>query len=197
MQKGSEGREVKGRYDALLEAWRRERHVPGLQPLPEGFYAEMTGYVSELREQTRMLEKGSMRGRIAEKERENAERMLRELSDLRLRKIVDTELEGVAVAGSALSREERALQADLRRLLSGHEDRLKSILMGRAPRVEARPRPRAGLKVVRFLQAVPAIMGIDMKTYGPFRPEDVASIPEENAENLIRRGLAKEVEIPE
>ena len=188
---------MKGRYDALLEAWRRERHAPGLQPLPEGFYAEMTGYVSELREQTRMLEKGSMRGRIAEKERENAERMLRELSDLRLRKIVDSELERTAVAGSALSREERALQADLRRLLSGHEDRLKSILMGRAPKVEARPRPRAGLKVVRFLQAVPAIMGIDMKTYGPFRPEDVASIPEENAENLIRRGLAKEVEIPE
>jgi DNA replication initiation complex subunit (GINS family) len=51
--------------------------------------------------------------------------------------------------------------------------------------------------VVRFLQAVPAIMGIDMKTYGPFKPEDVVSLPVENAENLIRRGIAKEVEIRE
>jgi DNA replication initiation complex subunit (GINS family) len=51
--------------------------------------------------------------------------------------------------------------------------------------------------VVRFLQAVPAIMGIDMKSYGPFEPEDVASIPAENAENLIRRGIAKGVEIRE
>ena len=104
--------------------------------------------------------------------------------------------DGAAVAGFSLTREERALQADLRRLLSSHEDRLKSILMGRPPKVEAKPPPGPGLKVVRFLQAVPAIMGIDMKTYGPFSPEDIASIPAENAENLIRRGIAKEVEIP-
>jgi DNA replication factor GINS len=185
---------MSGRYDRLLEAWTKERHGAGLQPLPEGFYAEMTGYVSELREQTRMIDRGSMRGRIAERERENAERMLRELSGLRLRKIVEIELEGAAVAGSSLTREERALQADLRRLLSSHEDRLKSVLMGRAPKAE--PKPPPGLKVVRFLKAVPAIMGIDMKTYGPFKPEEIASIPEENAENLIRRGIAKEVEIP-
>jgi DNA replication factor GINS len=184
-----------GKYDTLLDAWRKERHSADLQTLPEGFYDEMTGYVSELREQTRMLDKGSMRGRISEKERENAERMLRELSHLRLRKIVDIELEREAIAGSALTREEKALQADLRGLLSGHEGRLKSILMGRVPEVEARPQQRTGLKVVRFLQAVPAIMGIDMKTYGPFEPEEVASIPAENAENLIRRGIAKEVEI--
>ncbi len=184
-----------GRYDTLLDAWRKERHSGDLQPLPEGFYVEMTGYVSELREQTRMLDKGSMRGRISEKERENAERMLRELSHLRLRKIVNIELEGEAIVGSVLTREERALRADLRGLLSSHEDRLKSILMGRVPQVDAKPRQRSGLKVVRFLQAVPAIMGIDMKTYGPFEPEDVVSLPVENAENLIRRGIAKEVEI--
>jgi len=63
------------------------------------------------------------------------------------------------------------------------------------PQVDAKPPQKAGLKVVRFLQAVPAIMGIDMKTYGPFEPEDVVSLPVENAENLIRRGIAKEVEI--
>jgi DNA replication factor GINS len=48
---------------------------------------------------------------------------------------------------------------------------------------------------IRFLRAVPAIIGIDMKTYGPFKAEDLASMPVENAENLIRRGIAKEVEI--
>ena len=81
-------------------------------------------------------------------------------------------------------------------MLSGHEERLKSILMGRVPQIDAKPPQRADQKVVRFLQAVPAIMGIDMKTYGPFKPEDVVSLPVENAENLIRRGIAKEVEIP-
>jgi DNA replication factor GINS len=184
------------RYSRLLDAWRSERHESGLQPLPEGFFADMSDYTSRLREQTRMLDRGSMRGRIALKERDNAERMLRELFQLRLRKIVVSELDGTAIAPTILAPEEKRLQAELRRLLADHSDRLKSILMGRAPQVEARPSPRSGLKVVRFLKALPAIIGIDMKTYGPFKPEDVASIPEENAENLIRRGIAKEVEIP-
>ena len=184
------------RYSRLLEAWRSERRESGLQPLPEGFFADMSDYTSRLREQTRMLDRGSMRGRIALRERDNAERMLQELFQLRLRKIVVSELDGTAIAATILSPEEKRLQAELRRLLADHSDRLKSILMGRAPQVEARTPPRSGLKVVRFVKALPAIIGIDMKTYGPFNPEDVASIPEENAENLIRRGIAKEVEIP-
>lgn len=49
---------------------------------------------------------------------------------------------------------------------------------------------------VRFLKMVPAIVGSDMKTYGPFVAEDVASVPESNAKILIRRGLAKMVELP-
>lgn len=182
------------RYDRLLEAWRRERREADLQPLPEAFFAEMSEYASRLREQTRMLERGSMRGRIAERERENAERMLGELFRLRLRKIVVSELDGAAIPATVLTPEEKRLHADLRRLLSGHSERLKSILTGRAPPVEARPPPRRGFKVVRFVKALPAIMGIDMKTYGPFKPEDVAAIPAENAENLIRRGIAKGVE---
>jgi DNA replication factor GINS len=46
--------------------------------------------------------------------------------------------------------------------------------------------------LVRFLQAIPAIIGPDMKAYGPFKEEDVASLPAENAEILITRGVAKE-----
>jgi hypothetical protein len=34
-----------------------------------------------------------------------------------------------------------------------------------------------------------------MKAYGPFDPENVASIPRQNAVNLIRRGIAKLVDI--
>ena len=50
------------------------------------------------------------------------------------------------------------------------------------------------LVLVRFLQPLPAIMGIDMKAYGPFQPEELATIPRQNAENLIKRGIAKTVD---
>ena len=185
------------KYEELLNAWRREKENPQLQSIPEGFYVEMTEYISQLREQTGMVEKASLKGRITIKESGYAERMLEELSQLRLRKVVTSELDGQAIAGALLTREEKALNSELRALLSSHQNRLKSILRGRVSHVDAKPPPRSGLKVVRFLEPVPAIMGIDMKTYGPFHPEDVVSLPVENAENLIRRGIAKEVEIQE
>ena len=186
-----------GKYSRLVEAWRKERKSTDLQALPDNFFGEMTEYLSKSREENRMLDKTSLKGQIAEKELVNAERLLSELSSKRLRKIVEAELDKIAIASSSLTQVERSFLSDLRSLMSGHEEKLKDILMGRVPQVDAKLPQKAGLKVVRFIQAVPAIMGIDMKTYGPFKPEDVVSLPVENAENLIRRGIAKEVEISE
>ncbi len=50
-------------------------------------------------------------------------------------------------------------------------------------------------RVLRFLKETPVIVGADMKTYGPFQPEDVASVPAENAKVLTRQGIAVEVEV--
>lgn len=48
---------------------------------------------------------------------------------------------------------------------------------------------------VRFLKPVPSIIGADMKSYGPFLVEDVASVPELNAKILVKQGLAKLIEL--
>ncbi|MGC8999287.1 MAG: hypothetical protein ACP5JW_07900, partial [Candidatus Bathyarchaeia archaeon] len=57
-------------------------------------------------------------------------------------------------------------------------------------------RERASKKILlRFLKDVPAIVGQDMKIYGPFKAEDVASVPVENAKILIRQGLAEEINV--
>ena len=45
------------------------------------------------------------------------------------------------------------------------------------------------------MKAVPSIIGADMKTYGPFLVEDVASVPVENAKILVKQGLAVLVEV--
>jgi DNA replication initiation complex subunit (GINS family) len=45
------------------------------------------------------------------------------------------------------------------------------------------------------LKAIPAVVGVDMKTYGPFLAEDVGSLPLENAKILVKRGLAEAVEV--
>jgi DNA replication initiation complex subunit (GINS family) len=48
---------------------------------------------------------------------------------------------------------------------------------------------------VRFLKNIPAIMGADMKSYGPFVAEDVASLPPQNAQILVKQGLAVLIEV--
>ncbi|MEM2910858.1 MAG: hypothetical protein QXO01_07340, partial [Nitrososphaerota archaeon] len=43
---------------------------------------------------------------------------------------------------------------------------------------------------VHFLKEVPAVVGADMKTYGPFKPSDIARLPKPNADALVRQGAA-------
>lgn len=55
--------------------------------------------------------------------------------------------------------------------------------------------PSAKCVLVRFLKPVPSIIGVDIKSYGPFLVEDVASVPELNARILVKQGLAKLVDL--
>jgi len=47
--------------------------------------------------------------------------------------------------------------------------------------------------LVRFMRDMPSIIGVDLKTHGPFLKEDIAVLPFENAESLIRQGTAVEI----
>ena len=48
---------------------------------------------------------------------------------------------------------------------------------------------------VRFLKDVEQITGADSETYGPFKLEDIATIPNENAQELIIKNLAVKIHI--
>ena len=47
--------------------------------------------------------------------------------------------------------------------------------------------------VIRFLQEVDEIIGADLEKYGPFKTEDIATIPYENAQALITKNIATKV----
>ena len=51
------------------------------------------------------------------------------------------------------------------------------------------------MTVVRFLQDIPEIVGVDLKIYGPYKKEDVGSLPRENAHALIMQGAAMQIEV--
>ena len=44
-----------------------------------------------------------------------------------------------------------------------------------------------------FLHEVDEIVGADLEKYGPFKTEDIATIPYENAQALIAKNIATKV----
>jgi hypothetical protein len=54
----------------------------------------------------------------------------------------------------------------------------------------AAPPPKAELAKIKALEDLPAIVGADFKTYGPFKKGEVYELPKENAEAFVKRGVA-------
>jgi len=96
------------------------------------------------------------------------------------------------VPGDVLTKEEERLHKAVLPLAESYKAFLKNILRGRSTVVEREEKPRRML--LRFLQEIPAIIGSDMRTYGPFKVEDIATLPIENARILLEKGIAVEVE---
>jgi DNA replication factor GINS len=195
------------RYQRLHRAWLQEQEKDELQSIGDEFTREMKQYTQDLNRALGGAE--TLTGKITQIERQHVNHMLSELIEARLKKIVRSELESRPIDAQALTPEEQRLHANLRNLLTSYRDgsELPTAAVETPAKAPMAPkqRPEApatpakpsepDLVVVRFLQQLPAIMGVDMKAYGPFKPEDVASIPRQNAVNLIRRGIAKLVEI--
>jgi DNA replication factor GINS len=47
--------------------------------------------------------------------------------------------------------------------------------------------------VIRFLKEIDQIVGSDLEKYGPFKAEDIATIPYENAQALITKNIAAKI----
>ena len=71
---------------------------------------------------------------------------------------------------------------------------LSGILNGKTKLVESITKNhKTKLLVVRFLQETDQLTGSDLKKYGPFKQEDIASIPYDNAQDLISKNIAAKI----
>ncbi len=179
-------------YDELFEAWRKEKENADIQPLSKGFYARLAEYVKRIREEKRMMDERTVKGRLLQREEENVRSMLEELVHTRYEKMMHIVTEGEIVPTASLEEEEENLYKKATFQADSFQALIKDLLQGRLPK-EKKIGPN-GLMVVRILREIPEIMGVDMKTYGPFKPEDIATLPKENAKTLIKQGAAAEVE---
>lgn len=179
-------------YGELYETWKKEKESGELQKLSGNFYSELAGYMKKIREESRMLDEKTTKARLMRRELENAKRLVKELVKLRYEKALKSAASGIPAPREVLTKEEERLHGEILPLAESYKAFLKDILRGRVSYVERKEKPKK--LMVRFLQEIPAIVGSDMKTYGPFKPEDIATLPTENARVLIKRDVAVEIE---
>ena len=191
-------------YSELYAAWQSEVEQPALQPLPNDFYTRVLTYLQQIKIETRSTDKPPMKASLIEQERRNVTRMVKELLRTRYKKILKTVRGGQKLLPDILTKEESEFLTGLLPFTEAYSTFARGLLQGQTPKLvvpqpELKPPSVAESQhkrvTVRFVKAIPAIIGSDMKTYGPFQPEDVASVPEQNAKLLVKQGLAQNIEI--
>jgi len=180
-------------YSRLYEVWKQELEYPELVKLPPDFYAGIVEYVKKLKEESRMLDKRTVKANLLKKEMQNTKRMVNDLVRARYRKILCKITGGEEAPREVLTVEEEQFYAKISPLVETVSNFTSETLQGHEPKTMSDSKHKR--ITMRMLKEIPGIIGADMKTYGPFKTEDVASIPVENARILAKQNLAEKVEI--
>ncbi len=180
-------------YNELYAAWQCEIQEHALGALPSDFYVRIADYLKRIKEEKRMLDKKSIKATLLEHETKHVTRMLKDLLGLRYKKLVKMTFDSQKVSSESLPLEEAKIFENFVPFTDAYQKFAKGLLQGQIAQVDLEiPHKRITL---RFAKNVPGVIGVDMKTYGPFAVEDIASLPVENAKLLVKQGLAELVEI--
>jgi DNA replication factor GINS len=185
--------------DELYRIWKTEKSEKTLQKLPSSFYSDVERLLSESKAAPVVPGQDRTQKVLSEKEFKILRRLATGVAETRMRKIVDAVLSRQDVATDLLTPEE----TDFAKQVAVHiGDRYRFIeelgQLGIAPEEKTASEPvEARLEVVRFLSDFPAIIGVDLKTYGPFKAEDLATLPIENASALVSQGVVRQVRFSE
>lgn len=194
-------------FDSVREAYRRERGSAVLQAINADFYEKVMEYISRKKGE---LESARDRGgrfgnklvKHHETELENAIMTLNQLIEMRERKILQLAL----AQSKTLAKSDLNLHSSERMLFDGIIDLIrkkrKQVLNDEFPVIienleeepveEEKPeKTENGLVRVEFLEDTSKFLGLDLKTYGPYKKGDAAELPQELIELLTSRGKAK------
>jgi DNA replication initiation complex subunit (GINS family) len=191
MQRKSRGGAKLNPYEELYLSWRREIENAELGSLPADFFGRMAQYLRLLKEGSRMLDKKTLKATLLEHEAKHVRKMLEQIVWMRYEKLTHLMGENQKAPSEQLSSDEVRILEGLTPIAEVYCRLAKGIIEESSSNKEPAKTRRV---VLRFLKDVPAIIGADMKTYGPFSTEDVASVHIDNARILVKQGLAVLVE---
>lgn len=165
----------------------QESTSPLLLPVPSDFYSGLASYCQKLK---RSAGAGASEAtqRLVLVQTKLIETMTRDLLVLRVGKAAEQE------AFFHLLPEERYVASVRREYGARLEAFLDALSTGQPSFIRYANKEESGRNLlVRFTKHVDELVGLDLKRYGPFEVDDIASIPAANVGILISGGSAVEV----
>jgi len=168
-------------YELIRKIQREEQSQPNLTKLPENFFDSTAKYLQQKRQ---LAAKDDRKVAIEVK---NIERLIEDIFDRRERKLINLAIIAArtGIQPENLTAEEKLFFDELTNMLKRRRVKMLS---------EIFKEKETGSMVV-FKVDVPAFVGIDGKTYGPFKSGDIARIPEENMKVFVEKGMAEEFKV--
>jgi|GEM_PF-2937961 len=184
-------------YDELRMVEREERSSNGLCALSVDFLERFQAYVSDKQRVLNKSDENLIAKKVKERtksELQNARNSFKRIFEHRARKVYDQVMidlrMGVSPDHVNLLPVEADLYEFLRLRLAKHFDSLTK----RKFKKEADAQPiKDNNTLVRFVKELPEFVWGEL-TLGPFKPEDVANLPNEVVKLLLDKGLIKEVQ---
>ena len=164
----------------------RETENDSLLEIKPNFYQNLSDFIGNLRKQ----EFDDVENKIKDTMIEMVTELTSLLIHIRLEKISNSDDFDI----SYLLDEEKFILDSLDEQNERTEMILSATINGKSKFLESLAENHKIKKVViRFLDNVDEIVGADLEKYGPYKTEDIATIPYENAQALIAKNIATKV----
>jgi DNA replication factor GINS len=166
-------------YELIRKIQREEQRDTKPTKLPENFFEAVAQYIEK---KLKTEKKSGL-------EIKNVMRLIEDIFNRRERKILNLAIIGARtnIPPENLLEEEKVFYDQLVNLIKKRrEEKLEKILRGEKKEFAT---------VVVFKEDVPQFVGVDEKTYGPFKKGDIAKLPEENVKILLARNVVEEVKV--
>ncbi|RLG70217.1 MAG: hypothetical protein DRO04_02190 [Candidatus Iainarchaeum archaeon] len=178
-------------YDELRRIYRLEKSTTKLVQVSDDFYNALYEFLQN--EKKRYLESLRSLGDADIKTFTNLKRMVQELLSLREKKILN-----MALIASRLDSYnipnippvEKEMFQNILQILEKHNKILDDIF---APTLKKEKKEELKTIKIQLCADIPKFLGQDMQEYGPFKNNDVVTLPYKVANLLIEKNLAKVV----
>ncbi len=164
----------------------RETESDSIQEIDTYFYRNVSEFIGNLKKQ----EFDGIESKIKQNLVDMASELTSILLRLRLEKTIKQDL---ADFSNLLDEEKFILDVEEQK-----RERIEMILSatinGKSKFLESiSQKHKTKTVVLRFLKEVDEIVGVDLEKYGPFKAEDIATIPFENAQALVTQKVATKI----